>query len=307
MWSMPSLDIFRGKLATPLVLVLLVTAGCDKGETPGEDPAPPQPAAPAASPASAPAPSAPPERKGWIGVLVARESVDVTAESPGRVLAVHVQIGDRVRRGDRIATLDTRVMAQDLEMARSSLQAAEAEERRSSDELAEAKARSERRQENPDFFSKEDLAEAALRAKTAAAAHEVAQARVAEQRARIRQLEAGLSRNEVRAPFDGRVAERFADAGALVGPGTAVVRLISAGDLLVRAAVPPEEARALRVGAPVAVTVRTQSLRLPGTVERVAPEVDAASQMVLIEVRLNPSPETEGRLQTGLVVDVTKA
>jgi RND family efflux transporter MFP subunit len=305
---MLGLGVTRGKLATPFVLVLLAAAGCEGRETAIGDPVPPPPAAaPAVSPASAPAPPAtPPERKGWIGVLVARESVDVTAESPGRVLAVHVKIGDRVRRGDRIATLDTRVMAQDLEMARSSLRAVEAEVRRSSDELAEAKARSERRQENPDFFSKEDLAEAVLQAKTAAAAHEVAQAREAEQRARIRQLEAGLSQNEVRAPFDGRVAERFADAGALVGPGTAVVRLISAGDLLVRAAVPPEEARALHVGAPVAVTVRTQGLHLPGTVERVAPEVDAASQMVLIEVRLTPSPEMEGRLQTGLVVDVTK-
>lgn len=309
MSRMLGLDLFRGKLAPSLLLVLLLTGGCDRRESAAENPVPPPPAAPSASPASTPAPvpSTPPARKGWIGVLVARESVDVTAESPGRVLAVHVQIGDRVRLGDRIATLDTRVVAQDLEMARSSLRAAEAEERRSSDELAEAKARNQRRQENPDFFSKEDLAEAALQAKTAAAAYEVAQARVAEQRARIRQLEAGLSQSEVRAPFDGRVAERFADAGALVGPGTAVVRLISAGDLLVRAAVPPEEARALRVGAPVTVAVRTQGLRLPGTVERVAPEVDAASQMVLIEVRLNPSPETEGRLQTGLVVDVTKA
>jgi RND family efflux transporter MFP subunit len=306
---MSTMFALDGRTTAPLLLaVALLAGGCDRQESATGDASPPPAATPSARPASAPAsvPSAPPARKGWIGVLVARESVDVTAESPGRVLAVHVKIGDRVRRGDRIATLDTRVVAQDLEMARSSLRAAEAEERRSADELAEARARNERRQANPDFFSKEDLAEVALQAKTAVAAHEVAQARVAEQRARIRQLEAGLAQNEVRAPFDGRVAERFADAGALVGPGTAVVRLISAGDLLVRAAVPPEEARALHAGDSVAVTVRTQDLRLPGTVERVAPEVDAASQMVLIEVRLTPSPEMEGRLQTGLVVDVAK-
>jgi hypothetical protein len=51
--------------------------------------------------------------------------------------------------------------------------------------------------------------------------------------------------------------------------------------------------------------VRTVDLRIPGTVQRIAPEVDAASQMVLIEVHLNPTPAMEGRLQTGLVVDVT--
>ncbi len=234
-----------------------------------------------------------------------RESVDVTAESQGRLRAVHVSIGDRVRRGDPIATLDTSLAQQDLEIARSSLRGAEADEQRTADELAEAKARNERRQQNPDFFSKEDLAESALQVKTATSAHEASRSRVAEARARVRQLETTLSRNVVRAPFDGRVAERFADPGALVAAGMPLVRLISAGDLLVRAAVPPEEARQLTVGTPVVSTVRTLGgLTIPGTIQRIAPEVDAASQMVLIEVRLTPTPEMEGRLQTGLVVDV---
>jgi multidrug resistance efflux pump len=176
------------------------------------------------------------------------------------------------------------------------LQGSQAEERRASAELAEAQARNERRQKNPDFFSKEDLAQAALQAKTAQSAYEVARSRAAEQAARVRQLETSLSHNEIRAPFDGRVAARFADPGAVVGPGSPLVRLISAGDLLVRAAVPPD---------PVAVTVRAQGFQVPGKIQRLAPEVDAASQMVLIEVQLAPTPEMESRLQTGLVVDVS--
>lgn len=287
----------------PLLALVLLTAagGCGRPAVPEADL---QPASrPARRPAAPPAPPAP-QRPGWIGVLVARESVDVTAESQGRLQVVLVSIGDRVRRGDRIATLDTRIAAQELEMALSSLRAAEADERRATDELAEADARNDRRQKNPDFFSREDLAEAALRAKTSKAALEVARSRVSEARARVRQIEATSSRNEVRAPFDGRVAERFADPGALVGPGTPVVRLISAGDLLVRAAVPTEEARNLTVGAPVIATVRNLGLPVPGAILRIAPEVDAASQMVLIEVRLAPAAGTEERLQTGLVVDV---
>jgi RND family efflux transporter MFP subunit len=293
-----------------LALGLLLAAGCGDREGAAVDPgAETAPAPlPSAAPPVEPTPVASrPTRKGWIGVVVAREMVDVTADSNGRLLSVAVEIGDRVRRGDRIASLDTSLVAQDLEMARSSLRASEADQKRAADELAEARARHERRQANPDFFSKEDLAEVALQAKTAASAYEVAQARVAEQRARVRQLETGLAQNVIRAPFDGRVAERFADPGALVGPGTPVVRLISAGELLVRAAVPPEEARALTAGTPVTATVRTMGLRIPGTIARVAPEVDAASQMVLIEVRLAPTPEAENRLQTGLVVDVTRA
>ena len=292
----------------PLALALLATTtGCDRRNVAAEPP-PPRPVAqpaPRTAPPAASATAPSQRREGWIGVVVARESVDVTAESQGRLQAVHVSIGDRVRRGDPIATLDTSLATQDLEMARSGLRGAEADERRAADEYAEAKARNDRRQSNPDFFSKEDLAEAELRAKTASAALDAARSRVSEQRARVRQLETSLSRNQIRAPFDGRVAERFADPGALVGTGTPLVRLISASDLLVRAAVPPEEARKLSVGVPVTATVRTLGLRIPGTLRRIAPEVDTASQMVLIEIHLDPTPEMEGRLQTGLVVDVT--
>ena len=109
---------------------------------------------------------------GWVGVVVTRESVDVKADSQGRLQSMQVSIGDRVRKGDPIATLDTSLAAQDLEMARSVLRGAQADERRTAAELAEAQARNDRRQKNPDFFSKEDLAQAALQAKTAQAAYD---------------------------------------------------------------------------------------------------------------------------------------
>jgi len=289
-----------------LSLLAATVSGCGDRDVKADASAPktaaPAPAAPAPVP---PAPAAPQARQGWIGVVVSRQSVDVKADSQGRLQAVRVAIGDRVKRGDSIAVLDTSLAAQDLEMARSQLRGAQIDERRSADEMAEARARNDRRQKNPDFFSKEDLAQAELQAKTAGAAYEVARSRVAEQEARVRQLQTSLSRNEIRAPFDGRVAERFADPGAVVGPGTPVVRLISSGDLLVRAAVPPEEARRLRVGQPVTVSLRTQNLQVPGILERIAPEVDAASQMVLVEIHLALTPDLESRLQTGLVADVT--
>ena len=291
-----------------LVLALLAASSAGCGDRAGKAVPTATPAAPPPAAVAVAAPTASadePRRTGWIGVVVARQSVDVKADTQGRVLAVRVAIGDRVRKGDPIATLDTSLAAQDLEMARSQLRGAQIDERRAGDEMAEAVARNDRRQKNPDFFSREDLSQAALQAKTATAAYEVARSRVAEQEARVRQLATTLSRNEIRAPFDGRVAERFADAGAVVGPGTPVVRLISAGDLLVRAAVPPEEARRLTVGQPVTVSLRTPPLSIPGTLERIAPEVDAASQMVLVEVRLALTPELESRLQTGLVADVT--
>jgi RND family efflux transporter MFP subunit len=288
----------------PLCAALLIAAaGCGDRNATAAAPAPKPASSPTRAAAAPLFPAAAPHA-GWIGVVVARESVDVKADSQGRLQSMRVSIGDQVRKGDPIATLDTSLATQDLEMARSVLAGSQAELRRAAAELTEAQARNDRRQKNPDFFSKEDLAQAALQAKTAQEAYEVARSHAAEQEARVRQLTTTLSHNDIRAPFDGRVAERFADPGAIVGPGSSLVRLISSGDLLVRAAVPPEEARRLKVGDPVAVSVRTQGFQIPGAIQRIAPEVDGASQMVLIEVHLATPPGGEGRLQTGLVVDV---
>lgn len=295
--------------ARPLLLTAFLAAplaGCHRREAP-----PPASTVPAPRTAALPRPAAatatPSRAEGWLGVIVARATVDVTADTQGRLAAIQVQIGDQVQRGDRIASLDTRLAAQDLEMARSALRGADADAGRATAEANEAQQRAGRRRDNPDFFSKEDIASAELAVKTSAAALQAAQARVGEQRARVRQLEASLGQSDIRAPFAGRVAERFVDAGTVVGPGTHIVRLISGGDLLVRAAVPPEEARTLAVGHPVTIHVRAQGLAIPGRIERISPEIDAASQMILVEARLEPPPAATPRLQTGLVVDVTPA
>lgn len=285
-----------------LLLLLPVLSGCGRGEAPETEAAatisPPPPSMPSPPPAPAP------RHQGWLGVILSSESVDVTADSQGRLAAVYVQIGDTVRQGDRLASLDPRIVAQDLEMARSALRASEADATRAAAELSEAQARWDRRRKNPEIFSKEDLSEAELRVKTATSALEVSQARIAEQRARVRQLETSVGQTDIRAPFAGRVAERFADPGAQVGPGTPVLRLISGGDLRVRAAVPPDDARRLAPGSPVTARVRDLGIDVPGRVQRIAPDVDTASQMVFVEIRLEPAPQTAGRLQAGLVVDV---
>jgi len=90
---------------------------------------------------------------------------------------------------------------------------------------------------------------------------------------------------EIRAPFDGIVTARYLDPGAHVTSTTPIVRIISASDLFVRFAVSVERARALRVGRPVLVTGGAAPIH--GAIEKVAPEIDAASRMVVVEARVD--------------------
>jgi multidrug efflux pump subunit AcrA (membrane-fusion protein) len=84
-----------------------------------------------------------------------------------------------------------------------------------------------------------------------------------------------------------------------------VVRLISSSDLWVRFAAPEETAARLSVGLPVRVRVGGAEQVLSGVIEKVAPEVDAASRMIFAEARLQVPGGSKAHLLSGGVARVT--
>lgn len=234
------------------------------------------------------------------GVVLASQAVEVSSQEEGRLAAVDVRAGDVVKRGDRLAVLETQQLSQDAAMAVASLRAAEAEARSAAAQLQKAREQYERRKGLQDIVSREDIEAARTDQDVAAANVETANARVAQERARHQQLQDRLARAVLRSPIDGRVALRYLDTGSLVRPGTSVVRLISSQEFLLRFAVPPEEASRLRVGRRVAMRLESSAVTVEGTISQIAPQVDAASQMVFIEAEVEVPDGVERQLQDGL-------
>ncbi|MGD2114148.1 MAG: efflux RND transporter periplasmic adaptor subunit [Acidobacteriota bacterium] len=300
-----------------LALGLALVAGCGRASG---DPAPAgasvdeppaaeasaRPAEPGPGRASAPLPDHRPsiEREPFLGVVVPRETVDVSADLAGRLESVEVRVGDSVERGEALARVDVQPLRQELSAAEASLGAARAELSRRAAELGEAEKRHRRRENIPETFSREELEQTALDLETARAAHQGAEARLDEQRARVRRLRELLGNGVLRAPFRGTVALRHLDPGATVAPGTPVVRLIADDELFVRFAVPADRADALETGASVSVSLAGVETPVPATVRHVAPEIDAASRMVFVEARLDGAAAESGGLRSGVVARV---
>lgn len=266
---------------------------------------PPQPVALQAEGAAAAMPQSEVTASGgpYVGVVLARQEVEVSAESQGQLERVYVRVGDVVTSGQRLASLDTRELQHQLAIERANLQAAQADQRRLALSVSQAKGEYARRQQLKDVVSAEEIEAAAFARDTAIAAREAAEARETEVKARISQLQERLARSEIRAPYAGTIALRLLDEGSLVGPGTPVVRLISSGDLLLRFAVPPEEADALKLGTRVEARLDELPLTLHGTVEHLAPEIDLASQLVFVEARVEETLEGQ-RFPTGGAAEV---
>ncbi|MCU0764932.1 MAG: efflux RND transporter periplasmic adaptor subunit [Burkholderiaceae bacterium] len=137
----------------------------------------------------------------------------VSAQISGQLTQLLVDAGDRVKRGQLLARIDTREA--DAQVASAGAQAARAEAA-----LAQAKLEHERQKSlvAQGFVSQAALDRAEAELKTARAALDAA-------RAGSTQAATGRSYAELRAPIDGVVTRRLMEPGELAAPGRAVVEI----------------------------------------------------------------------------------
>jgi RND family efflux transporter MFP subunit len=265
--------------------------------TPVLDPA----VGPTSEPATPEAPT-PPAPDQYVGVIFARHLVDMAARSEGRVEAVYVHLGDHLRPGDVIAQMESSAVRQQLAMAEASLRSAQAEVRSTTVELKDAEVRHTRREGllKAGLISGEELATAAVQVERARTHLEVAQARVAEQRARVKQTQESLAHTVITATFEGTVAARYLDPGAMVRAGSPVINLMRSEDLWVRFAAPEERRVTMPVGTSVSVHLAEIPGVIPGRIAHLAPGVESMSREVIVEAQLHVPAAWRGQMKPGL-------
>jgi RND family efflux transporter MFP subunit len=263
----------------------------------------------AAAPTAAPPPqvsaleAAPGDRNGFVGVVFAKQQVDLESTVEARLLTVPVQLGDRLKKGDTVATLDAEAIRRDLASAAAAVHGAQAEAHAARVELAAAHdkaARLDKLAKASSSVSDEELEAVHYQEKLAAARQEAARARVSESVAAVDKLRQLLETTAITATFDGVVAQRYVDPGTIVGPGRPIVRLISGDDVWVRFAVPEDQVGGVVVGGCVEASLPSLKLSATGKVETVAPQIDAASRMLVVEARLSVPGAWKGRLPVGV-------
>jgi RND family efflux transporter MFP subunit len=240
-----------------------------------------------------------PDEAGYLGVTFARQSADVAARSDGTLQAVLVNLGDRIKAGDVIATTDSYSNEQQLETVEATLRSARADQQDAELELKDAKERHRRRAELALYglISQEDLTTARLQVERAESKVMVARARVEEQTARVNDAKRSLANTTIRASFDGTVAARYLDAGAAVRFGTPIISLMRAEDLWVRFAIP--ESMAAKIGSSIRFELDGSAPSVPGVIEYVSPSISASSQEMLVEARLKIPAAMQAEIRPG--------
>ncbi len=212
------------------------------------------------------------------GNIAAWQEASVGAEAGGlRITEVRVNVGDRVEKGQVLATFASDTLRAELAQARASVAEAEAA-------AAEAAANAERAR--------------SLQATGALSASQINQYLTAEQTAKARAQAARavfeaqqvrLAQSSVEAPDSGIISARMATVGQVVAPGAELFRLIRQGRLEWRAEVTGDELGRLAPGTPATVTAASGA-RLAGKVRTLGATVDPQSRIALVYVDLAPLP-----------------
>ena len=160
----------------------------------------------------------------------------------GRIVARPVEVGDEVRKGDLLARLDDREVANTVAGARGALAELQARRAQAERDAARATRLSEAKAATSEEVEKTGAALTAIQA-----AEEAAEAR-------LREAERLLDETTLAAPFDGTVTDVFFEPGEFASPGRPVVVLSGDGDLELEVEVP--ESVIPRIAGGDSVTIR---------------------------------------------------
>lgn len=220
------------------------------------------------------------------------DTADVAAFYAGRVQSIAVRVGDTVKQSDVLAELDPIDAREQIAQARAQAAAAAAERERAKVERDAAMSEAARLEPlaRDKLISALEIDRQRARAQALAATALTATAGEAEAQARIKLLEKRVVESMVRAPFAGRVAERYVDPGTVVTAGARLVRLVATAPLRVRFEVPEADIPQLSVGTALTVATKAGGSGHPARVTGIASEVSRERRVAIVEGLLDGTP-----------------
>jgi multidrug efflux pump subunit AcrA (membrane-fusion protein) len=263
------------------------------------------------------------------GSLAGDEQTDVAPQTSGKVVALGVDIGTYVKRGQMIVRLDDSELKLRVDQSLAQLEQAKAAVRQAEEkiglksgqafdpnrvaEVAFAKVsldladknlrRAEKLIESGDvsrsFYDqqkaqrdqlKEQYDAAIAQARQNYAAVAVARTNVANAEAQLALARKSLSYSTVSAPIDGFVAERVADLGEYVSPQGKIATIVRINPLRIRIDIPEQAIPEVRVGQSVSMSTSAwPDKSFSGRIARIAPNVTTNSRTLTVEAEIENS------------------
>jgi RND family efflux transporter MFP subunit len=243
------------------------------------------------------------------GETAAWYETTIYARVNGYVAKWVVDIGDRVNKGQVLATIETPELDAELEAARAQLRTSEAQVKARQAEAEFSKTTNERWRDSPKgVVSEQERESKKADYESSEARLYAAEAQVSLDKSKVDQYGALREFKQVKAPFDGTITERKIDVGNLVTAGsgsttTPLYRMAQTDPLRVFVEVPQSAAGEL-MHAGVPAEIRATGAvggAFSGEIARSAESLNAQARTMRVEVDM---PNVKHALLPGMYVNV---
>lgn len=234
-----------------------------------------------------------------VGTVQPAQSTLVASQMMGAIVQISAREGDRVHQGQVLARIDDSQPRAALDQATAALLATKNEVLESTSQFALADATMKRYQQLYDTksVSPQEFDEVRARYQSSDARRAMAQAQQAQAGAALAQARTSYSYTQVRAPFDGVITEKKADAGTLASPGMPLFAIEDTRHYRLEAILNESDIRVARFGQSVQVALDALGGSvLSGRVVQIVPAADPASRSFVAKIELPASAQ----LRSGL-------
>lgn len=229
------------------------------------------------------------------GYVVPQRKAAVAAKVTGRITALYVEEGSRVKKDQVIARLEAEDVSAQRDQAAAALEVSRHSLEQAKAELADAQASYEREKRllAQEFTTRAAFDAAEARLKKAVAGVSAAEAAIKANSALLKAANVTLDYALIKAPFDGVVLTKNADIGDIVTPigaaanaKAAVVTMADLGSLQVEADVSESNLKEIRVGQPTEIQLDAlPDKRFRGAIHMIVPTADRTKATVMVKVK----------------------
>ena len=233
------------------------------------------------------------------GTVRAAQSAQLASQVMGTITRVNVHEGDAVRRGQVLITIDEAQSKAAYQSATAGLQASQQSIAAADADYALAESTMKRYQMLYDkkSVSPQEYDEVKTKLAAAKARRDAAHANRAQAEATVSEANTAIGFTKIRAPFDGVIIAKLADAGAMAAPGVPLLTLEDPSRFRLEAAVDESQIGTVRLGANVPVVIDSLGNQvITGKVVQIVPAADPASRTFTVKIELPSNPQVRSGL-----------
>ncbi|MBU2928328.1 efflux RND transporter periplasmic adaptor subunit [Winogradskyella psychrotolerans] len=223
------------------------------------------------------------------GKIQASNSADLSTRMMGYVNKVHVNVGDKVRKGQLLVSINNA----DLQAKRAQVNAGITE--------ATAAFNSAQKDYNrfKNLFAEQSASQKEMDDMTAN--FEMAKARLESANQMKNEINAQFTYSNITAPFSGTITSKNVEAGNMANPGAPLISIETPGHFEVMAMVPESEISEIKKGTTVDVLVKSINQTIKGKVTEVSTSAKNTGGQYLVKINLD---KTDAKILSGMFTTV---